>query len=612
LSIWEFSGQDSYYQLYDHFIGNTNCIHVILYNLEDNLQTQIQQCCFWLAFLQSRIPPVEPLGDQGKSHKPAYVILVGTHADSSNCRKISTGEFVSSQSAMLREKVGAKFEVVFSIHNQVLLVDGHAASSPALKALKTLVQDRKQQVIEGLPRVTQFLEQVLANLPEWKRSLNPFPAVTWEGFIQFIHDNVNPLAGDEHLKEVIQQLQLMGEVVYLKCEGEDLILLDPKWLCSTLCGYLLSQEFMETARVTGSYSLEDFQLALPEYHSKDILKVLEALGICIQCETESDTEYEFPCYNLLDRLDGLWDGEDARYMGGQYSGVVLKTGPHAEHLLSVMFPRIQIQLRRNMLHRYTGEPDLYQWLQGSKFCCGPLEGLVTLHQTQLGEEVEVKVRAPKDAKKECFFFLEEILGIIDQVLLEMSPGLPVDKYILSSEDLSSHKEAPHRWSPRDTMDLLHRDGWDGMLQGNNQHKDVSLNHLLCFKSEEVRNQLVRGCDLHVTSISTVTRQALCQLLDPVDPLGKDWCLLAVQMGLQDKVPKLDVASGSYSQTARLLDEWGNNTTSTVGALVDALRTLGREDAADVVLAGVSLYRIMQSENTEEHSTPASSGSTISR
>ena len=39
---------------------------------------------------------------------------------------------------------------------------------------------------------------------------------------------------------------------------------------------------LETARVTGSYSLEDFQLALPEYHSKDILKVLEALGVCIQ------------------------------------------------------------------------------------------------------------------------------------------------------------------------------------------------------------------------------------------------------------------------------------------------------------------------------------------
>jgi hypothetical protein len=44
-----------------------------------------------------------------------------------------------------------------------------------------------------------------------------------------------------NLQEVIQQLQLMGEVVYLKTEAADLICLCPKWLCSTLCGYLLSR-----------------------------------------------------------------------------------------------------------------------------------------------------------------------------------------------------------------------------------------------------------------------------------------------------------------------------------------------------------------------------------
>ena len=63
---------------------------------------------------------------------------------------------------------------------------------------------------------------------------------------------------------------------------------------------------------------------------------------CCQCETESDTEYEFPCYNLLDRLDGLWDPADSRYLDGQYAGVVLRTGPDAEYLLAVMFPRIQV------------------------------------------------------------------------------------------------------------------------------------------------------------------------------------------------------------------------------------------------------------------------------
>ena len=116
-----------------------------------------------------------------------------------------------------------------------------------------------------------------------------------------MHTAVNPLAGEEHLKEVIQQLQLMGEVsddddddgndgdddddnageehlkeviqqlrltlynfplhdfsnhhrhqvVYLKCDaGDDIIILDPKWLCGTLCGLVLSPEFRQHPNIS--------------------------------------------------------------------------------------------------------------------------------------------------------------------------------------------------------------------------------------------------------------------------------------------------------------------------------------------------------------------------
>ena len=135
---------------------------------------------------------------------------------------------------------------------------------------------------QGLPRVTQFLEQVMSVLPDWSSSLSLFPVVTWSAFIEYLHLVVNPLAGEEHLKEVIQQLQLMGEVVYLKCEQEDLIILNPKWLCSNVCGILLSDEFRTKAQVSGTFTKEEFQLAVPEHDARDILRVLSALGICIE------------------------------------------------------------------------------------------------------------------------------------------------------------------------------------------------------------------------------------------------------------------------------------------------------------------------------------------
>merc|ERR1712218_197729 len=147
------------------------------------------------------------------------------------------------------------------------------------------------------------------------------------------------------------------------------------------------------------------------------------------------------------------------------------------------------------------------------------------------ERVEVLVNAPTEAAKAAFFFLEEILGIIDQVLVEMSPGLPIDKHILSPTFLEQGADVKKCYSPRSAMASLQSGGWESSPENGAE----SLLQLLCFSSDQVRDLLVPGPELHVSTISTVTRQSLCQLLDPAHPLGKDWCLLAVQMGLVDKV-----------------------------------------------------------------------------
>ena len=86
---------------------------------------------------------------------------------------------------------------------------------------------------------------------------------------------------------------------------------------------------------------------------------------------------------------------------------------------------------------------------------------------------------------------------------------------------------------------------------------------------QILSVLKPGPELHISAISTLTRQMLCQLLDPADPMGRDWCLLAVQLEMSDKVPKLDGSSHdstkkNCSQTARVLDEWEQNASSTIG------------------------------------------------
>lgn len=84
---------------------------------------------------------------------------------------------------------------------------------------------------------------------------------------------------------------------------------------------------------------------------------------------------------------------------------------------------------------------------------------------------------------------------------------------------------------------------------------------------QIASMLKSGADSHINTISTLTRQNLCRLLDREDPFGRDWCLLAIKMGLADKLPKMDQTGGArrgQSQMGRLLDEWELKPTSSIG------------------------------------------------
>lgn len=62
------------------------------------------------------------------------------------------------------------------------------------------------------------------------------------------------------------------------------------------------------------------------------------------------------------------------------------------------------------------ECDLYQWFRGSKLCAGILESMVTLESdAACGESFEIKVRGPEGTGMACFYFIEELLGIVQVV-----------------------------------------------------------------------------------------------------------------------------------------------------------------------------------------------------
>lgn len=60
--MWEFGGYDPYHMAYDHFVGNTDCIHVVMFRATDPTEVQYKQVLYWMNFLKGRVTPSEPIG----------------------------------------------------------------------------------------------------------------------------------------------------------------------------------------------------------------------------------------------------------------------------------------------------------------------------------------------------------------------------------------------------------------------------------------------------------------------------------------------------------------------------------------------------------------------
>lgn len=75
--------------------------------------------------------------------------------------------------------------------------------------------------------------------------------------------------------------------------------------------------------------------------------------------------------------------------------------------------------------------------------------------------------------------------------------------------------------------------------------------------------LLCSSELPLTELDILCRQELSQLLDKVHPLGKDWALFALNIGLDSKVQLLD--DEPTSPFLALIDLWATcQPTTTIG------------------------------------------------
>lgn len=603
VSLWDFSGYQPYYMLYDHFLGDINCVHLIAFSLMDALDEQLAQVIFWLNFVKSRIPLQPPLGQYGKPVVPLKMILIATHADQANYPRNNRGEFVCREAQVILTKAQALFGNDMEIVDRIFVVDTQVAGSSDMKALKKQIADMKASIVKKLPFTSGFLEAMVSQLPYWRRSSSSFPVLTWKNFSEYVRAKINPLAGEIHLKSLVHHLQLIGEVVYLESEnGQDLVVLNPLWLCTDVIGNLISHDKILQTRITGCFTVDDFQLMYPETDALDLLQVLECLEVCTQCDNDGEIEYEFPCLNFIETLTGLWQKDNQHYPDAVYGGMRLMSVTDNGNQFKYLFPRVQVHLRRTLIQE-TVDPtlDLYQWHHGSKYCCGELEGILNMDKNE--QFFEIKVRGPKDSRTAVFYFLEDFVTAIEQIVHDICPNFHIERHVLHTGQLSEHCKIVASYCPRQLIECQ----LDHSLTVKLDDMDPEcIAEVVFLGSPDVMDNVTLGVDLHISTLSIHARRVLSAMLDPPDPMGRDWCLLAVTLGLTNALPSLDSGSNRLeSKTNRTLEEWSLDPQATITVLVTKLREIGRNDIVEALYSQLVLYQVGYEDTSAEDNSGGS-------
>uniref|UniRef100_A0A914M180 Non-specific serine/threonine protein kinase n=2 Tax=Meloidogyne incognita group TaxID=654580 RepID=A0A914M180_MELIC len=586
-SVWNFSGHEPSHICYDHFVGNTDCVHLVVTRCSDDPQDEYKELLYWLNFLKGRVTPTEPIGHCGLMARRAVVAIVGTFcgtdsSSSSSPSSPSQPPITLNEAEAMMKTLKMRFETHFEIHPQLLLVDLSAQTDcKGLKELRNFLVKSRESILQRLQRPLRLLDPALFFLEQLREKYSQFPCVTWNYFTYLIPSEVNPLASDGHCRQLIQQLQLIGEVVYLRdeCKELDYIVISPEWLGTHLLGTLFSNQFAQTNRTNGRLMFEDFAAAFPEVaDTGDLLQIMETLQICSLVEPD----FEFPAFITCNPPIDIWQPNRPQFL---YAGLRIKPARGMEQTMQAIFPRIQVSMRKSMQDFQDSlDAELLQWKGCSKMLSGKMEALVRL----IGDSVEVQIRGPSSMSNSAIYFLEDLTNLVEQTAAEVAPGISIERHFLSPKHLKEHRTNPASFTPEVIMEMQLN---ESLIIENSDGEQEEFTDVVCFGSTEVAGLLSLGIDISVAQLQPCTRSELAALLDPSDPMGRDWSILAVRLNLAEALPSVDSTGQSLSRTDQLLAEWAITTAgnASIGRLATILSEMGRDDVKQLLFRRVPLY-----------------------
>ena len=373
------------------------------------------------------------------------------------------------------------------------------------------------------------------------------------------------------------------QIVFIK-DGSlsNIVILDPMWLGLRIFGPALSPEnsiIPQLKSVTGHVTLSSLQNVYPEWDAPSIIHLFEYFELCTPVD-ESRLTYLFPCLIKMEPLYGLWEREVDLTV---YAGIHLTCLTDRDIFSPSLFSKIQICARKVFADDIEDQ-ELTLWTGGFKCCRGEVEVLV--RYPEVHKTIEILVRGTEDTRLECYSLLQQFYSLIVDTIHKVNPGTAFQTRVLSSKRLREHKAILSYSS----AEIFAAERGNGILR----HTDMPgveerILDVICCGCEELLFAAKSAPYASIGSLPLQTKVELSRLLDPPDAFGRDWCLLSLQLLITEEVPRIDQANDHSSPTNRLLTVWEKSVRSTVVTVVDALRAIGRNDAANALINGLSPF-----------------------
>lgn len=601
-SVWEFSGNPVYHCTYDYFAANdSTAIHLVLFSLEEPYETQLSHITFWLNCLKALTLPEDNIAFGGKIRNPLQVVLVATHADIANLHRSFGGEFSYDKERCLLKEVRNRFGNDLQIADKLFIMDAGASNSKDMKLLRNLLLELRNSIISSCKPMTQLAEKLLSTLPSWRKITGPNQLMSWQQFVADVQDQINPLVSEEDLRELALQLHSMGEISIMQSETvQDVVLLDPRWLCTNVLGKLLSIETPKAIHhYRGRYRQEELQTLVSEGDVDELLQILDAMDVCAR-DLANPGMVDVPALIRTGGLQRSWTDEDDEEVQDTllYGGVRIVPAEHLTPFPCGLFHKLQVNLCRwSRQQRPEAEAeDVRLWSGGARLGLGGADALVLL--VNHGQGVEVQIRGPESERSRCYALLDTLCGMAEGLLAATLPGLLTARHYLSPQQLREHHGPIMLYQPRDFFRAQAR-GENALANTMGGYRE-SFSSIVTLGFTHVFKRGSLGGDVPVAEVGHLARRKLCRMLDPPDALGKDWCLLAMNLGLSELAAKYSTGTNGtppadpfsvQSPTAALLQDWSQRSDSTIGVLVAKLRELGRRDAADFLLKAAPVFRV---------------------